>query len=125
MMKELKVLAKGLEKIGYKDLAASILKMAEEQATSKPQKIKISVKASGDNKAYTMTVTPILLNGTTGQAETINYSTSKDLVKLLPDKAPADIINKFFGPNTILSSSMVVLELPPGKTNQDFGIVIK
>lgn len=124
-MKELKQLSAALKTLGYHSLSETISKIGQQATDNKPQKIIVSSTPKPNNQGYTLTVTPIMTGGKTGTVETIQYSTSKGSANLLPDKPFKDIVDKLFGPGTILSSSMIDLKLSPGQTSQQFGIVIK
>ena len=124
-MKELRQLSKALESLGYSEISQSILKIGELSKVNKPQKIKVTSTPLPNNQGYTLSITPIMSDGKTGKIETIQYSTSEGSVKLLPDRPFQDVVNTLFGPGTMLSGSMVDLQLSPGKTPQDFDIVIK
>lgn len=124
-MRELIQLSKALKSLGYSEISNNLLKIAEQTTQSKPQKILVSSTPNPNNQGYTLSITPIMSDGKSGTVETIQYSASNGSVKLLPDKKFSDITDKLFGKGSVLTTSMVDLKLSPGKTGQNFGIVIK
>lgn len=123
-MKELKVLSKELNKIGYKDLANSILKLAQSNTPPKPDKIIFSAKPSDGSGKYTLEITPII-GGKPDKAKIVSITDvpTPNGEKFLPQVKNA--IGKLFAPNFQLGLGMVEFQLPGGKTPQEFGIVVK
>ena len=123
-MKELILLSKALNKIGYKDFGMEILKLGQSNTPQKPEKIIFSARPSDSPGKYTLEITPIIA-GKPDKAKIVSITDvpTPNGEKFLPQVKNA--IGKLFAPNFQLGIGMVEFQLPGGKTPQEFGIVVK
>lgn len=119
-------LANSLEKLGHNLCAKYIRVTIHKIANTRPSKVIISSRKMDGNKGYILSIQPVMLDGSLGKEELINFFGNTSGSRLQSDRNPSTIIDGLWGAkNKKLSTSEVRLSLIDGMNHLDFKIPMK